>query len=201
MELLESYIVNLKTSERFESASTSSEESKEVPTSLLWAMFLKSHLLEMSGRYEEALVLIDECIEHTPTALDMYLKKARILKDMGAYNLAADTMDKCRALDLQDRYLNNKATKYLLRAGQISQALDTIAMFTKHDGDPQQILFDLQCNWYELEAAEAYAKNGKWGLALKKFYAVQKHFIDYYEDMFDFHAYCMRKVSEFRVFF
>jgi hypothetical protein len=27
------------------------------------------------GRYEEALEAIDKCIVHTPTAVDMYMKK------------------------------------------------------------------------------------------------------------------------------
>jgi peptide alpha-N-acetyltransferase len=56
-------------------------------------------------------------------------------------------MDDCRKLDLQDRYLNNKATKYFLRADEMQLAMNTIAMFTKHEGDPQKILFELQCSW------------------------------------------------------
>ena len=31
----------------------------------------------------------------------------------------------------QDRYLNNKTTKYLLRADRVQQGMDTIALFTK----------------------------------------------------------------------
>ena len=56
-------------------------------------------------------------------------------------------MDDCRLLDLQDRYLNNKTTKYLLRNDDMDQAMATIALFTKHEGDPQKILFELQCSW------------------------------------------------------
>ena len=56
-------------------------------------------------------------------------------------------MDECRLLDLQDRYLNNKTTKYLLRNDEMDQAMATIAMFTKHEGDSQKILYDLQCSW------------------------------------------------------
>lgn len=29
--------------------------------------------------------------------------------------------------------------------------METIAMFTKHEGDAERILFDLQANWYEAE--------------------------------------------------
>ena len=194
MELVDNYIASLKSNGTFKQK-PAEDDIVEPPSSLLWTLFLKCHLLEMSGSLMTALSVIEESIEHTPTALDMYLKKARILKKCGDSKLAALEADECRALDLQDRYLNNKATKYLLRSNQIQKAMDTIAMFTKHDGDPQQILFDLQCNWYELELAEAYAREKKWGLALKKFYAVQSHFTDYVEDLFDFHSFCVKKVT------
>lgn len=167
----------------------------ETPSALLWSMFLQAHLLERCGDLRAALVLIDECIEHTPTAADMYLKKAKILKKCGDLAQAAEVCDTGRSLDLQDRYLNNKATKYFLRADAIPQALGTISLFTKFEGDPQQYLAEMQCSWFELEAGEAFARTKQWGLALKKFYSVQAHFGDYVEDMFDFHSFCVRKTS------
>lgn len=194
LEILDSYIANLKTSSSFDGVS---EAKKESPQTLLWALFLKCHMKEMSGELLEALTIIDECIEHTPTALDMITKKAKIEKKIGNYLDAAITMDDCRVLDLQDRYLNNKATKYFLLADEVQLGMNTIAMFTKHDGDSQKILYDLQCNWYELELADSYCRKKQWGQALKQFYAVRKHFYDYYDDLFDFHGFCMRKVCYF----
>ena len=117
------------------------------------------------------------------------------MRKLGDIASAAKVIDTCRSLDLQDRYLNNKATKYLLRADEVTQAMDTIAMFTKHDGDPQYTLFELQVSWYELELADSYTRQKKYGLALKNFYAVQKHFAIYDDDQFDFHGYCMRKTT------
>lgn len=167
----------------------------ETPSALLWSMFLQAHLLERCGDLRSALALIDECIDHTPTAADMYLKKAKILKKSGDLAQAAEVCDAGRSLDLQDRYLNNKATKYFLRADAIPQALATISLFTKFEGDPQQYLAEMQCSWFELEAGEAFSRTKQWGLALKKFYSVQAHFGDYVEDMFDFHSFCVRKTS------
>ena len=195
-ELIQTYIRNLKEHQQFYAPSSTpanGSELPELPSALLWSLFLYCHLLELKGDLTEAIKVIDECIAHTPTGIDMYSKKARLLKKQGDLLGAAVQMDECRALDLQDRYLNNKATKYFLRADEMNQAMNTIAMFTKHDGDPQKILYDLQCNWYELEAAESYARSKQWGQALKKFYAVKKHFNDHYDDMFDFHGYCIRK--------
>jgi peptide alpha-N-acetyltransferase len=191
LKLTSGYINHLKEKGSFDSDSAT---VTDVPTSLLWSLFLRSHLLEMCGRPIEALADIDECIAHTPTALDMIVKKGRILKKLGDIKGAAKIVNQCRQLDLQDRYLNNKTTKYLLRADQVPEAMTTIEMFTKHDGgDPQYTLYELQCIWYELEMGESYARLGRNGLALKKFYAVEKHFLDFIEDKFDFHSYCVRK--------
>ncbi|KAJ1415727.1 NMDA receptor-regulated protein 1-domain-containing protein [Ochromonadaceae sp. CCMP2298] len=151
------------------------------PTALLWAYYLQAHLQELCGDLPQALQSIDTAILHTPTAIDMYGKRARLLKKMGDAVGAAVAMDECRALDLQDRYLNNKATKYLLRADAVTLAQNTIAMFTKHDleGDPQKTLYELQVSWFEIEAGNAYARSKQWGPALRKYYAVKKHFADY----------------------
>jgi peptide alpha-N-acetyltransferase len=194
-ELVDKYISNLRSHEQFEDLYDPSLPL-EPPTSFLWALYLKAHILEMCNELKEALVVIDESIQHTPTAIDMYCKKARILKKLGDVITAAVVMDDCRMLDLQDRYLNNKATKYYLRIDETELAMNTIALFVKHDGEPQKILYDLQCNWYELEVGESLARTKQWGGALRKFHAIKKHFFDYVHDMIDFHSYCVRKVSE-----
>jgi peptide alpha-N-acetyltransferase len=194
LELIELYIKGLNTNGTFDIAPEEDKEV-EVPTALLWTLFLKSHLLEMSGNLSDALDTINQCIEHTPTALDMYAKKSNLLSKSGDSWSAADCMDSCRELDLQDRYLNNEATKYLLKANRIPQAKETIALFVKDDGDTEFTLNYLQCNWYELELAESFARLKQWGPALKKFHAIQKHFIDYGQDMFDFHSFCNKKAT------
>jgi tetratricopeptide (TPR) repeat protein len=203
LDLIGGYITQLRASGHFSEQDRADGKPKENPAALLWALFLLANLLERCGHLEDAHRTITECMEHTPTALDMHVRLGKILRKSGDLVQASTVMDGVRALDLQDRYLNNKATKYLLRADNVTQAMDTIAMFTKHDGsDPQQTLTDLQCNWYELELAESYARASKWGLALKKFYSIQKHFLDYVEDMFDFHSYAQsRKVCALTVLY
>ena len=193
-EIVAGLISNLRAHDSFDGPLPAGA-APEPPTSLLWALYLQTHLLERSGNLELALANIDECIAHTPTAPDMLLKKARLLKLCGDAAAAAAVCDEGRALDLQDRYLNNKATKYFMRADQVAEGLATISMFTKHEGDPQQYLAEMQCSWFELEAGEALCRTKNWGPALKKFHSVRKHFQDYVEDMFDFHGFCVRKMS------
>jgi len=206
-QIIERFISNLETNCRFESntesdTNTTTEEAveeEELPTALLWSYYLHAHLLEKSGQLEEALVAIDKSIQHTPTALDMHLKKAKILKKLLRLQEAAEIVNYGRSLDLQDRYLNNKATRYFLRADRVPEAMATIAMFTKHepDGDPQKVLTTLQCNWYELELARSYCRQKMWGYGLKKYHDILKHFKDYIEDMFEFHNYAFRKVGSY----
>lgn len=165
------------------------------PTVLLWTMYFAAQHYDRLGQHGKALEFIDKCIKHTPTELDFYMRKARILKHTGDLNKAADVMVEGRLLDLADRYINNKATEYLLHADRVDEADATIALFTRHEGDPQQNLFDMQCMWYEIECGQSQLRQKHYGLALKRFFAVEKHINDFIEDQFDFHTYCIRKMT------
>mmetsp|Transcript_23858 Transcript_23858/g.54142 ORF Transcript_23858/g.54142 Transcript_23858/m.54142 type:complete len:384 (+) Transcript_23858:281-1432(+) len=82
-----------------------------------------------------------------------------------------------------------------MRAGREDDARDRIAMFTRHEGDPERNLYDMQCVWYELELADCCRRKGDLGRGLRKYMAVIKHYQDFHDDQFDFHAYCIRKVT------
>jgi len=164
-------------------------------TVLTWTRYFLAQHYDRLGQHEKALKLVEQCIEQSPSTLDFYQRKARVLKHMGELSKAADVMVQGRKLDLADRYINNKATEYLLHADRIEEADATIALFTRHEGDPQQNLFDMQCMWYEIECGRSRIRKEQHGLALKRFFAVEKHFNDFVEDQFDFHTYCIRKMT------
>ena len=225
VDLADGYVASLTSDSKF----SPDDDKEEPPSTILWALYLRAGLHELAGEYSEGIALLDKCIEHTPTAVDVYELKARLLKAAGDMPSAVECVDTGRELDKQDRYINNQTTKYMLQAGMEETALERIAMFTKHEGNPEQNLFDMQCSWYELELAECLAKKENWGRSLKKFGeycmricrplslsivqcvsnttiisqslcshllgAVVKHFDDFQEDQFDFHQYCVRKVT------
>lgn len=56
-------------------------------------------------------------------------------------------------------------------------------------------LNEMQCMWFQTECALAYQRMGRWGDALKKCHEVDRHFSEIIEDQFDFHTYCMRKMT------
>lgn len=170
-------------------------EKASVASVQLWTHYFAAQHFDRIGQYDTALAYIERCIKQAPKELDFVQRKARIFKHKGDLQTAAELMDEARQLDLADRYINNKATEYLLHADRVAQADATIALFTRHEGDPQQNLFDMQCMWYELEHGQSHLRQQKYGPALKRFFAVEKHFDDFVEDQFDFHTYCIRKMT------
>lgn len=98
-------------------------------------------------------------------------------------------MDYARRLDLADRYINSKSTKYKLRANLVEEAKATIGLFARvrafprvlvpdrveylnlvvwfaQDGplDVIQNVKDVQTVWFELELADAYVRLGNPGM-------------------------------------
>jgi len=175
------------------------ESDETLKDILVWTRYLMVQLLELAGEYEKALTLLETCIgvfvEGDTEAIDLYERKARLIKLSGDVQGAATIADDARKVDTADRYINNKTTKYLLRAGKYEQAEKTIGMFTRHEANPNTNLFEMQCSWYELEYARCMMLGEDRGKALKKFVAVEKHFDDFADDQFDFHTYCIRKMT------
>ncbi|KAG5016290.1 hypothetical protein JHK85_022426 [Glycine max] len=192
-DILEQLILELERSIRM-SGQYPGRMDKEPPSTLMWTLFLLAQHYDRRGQYEVALSKIDEAIEHTPTVIDLYSVKSRILKHAGDLVAAAAFADEARCMDLADRYVNSECVKRMLQADQVALAEKTAVLFTK-DGDQHNNLHDMQCMWYELASGESYFRQGDLGRALKKFLAVEKHYADITEDQFDFHSYCLRKMT------
>jgi peptide alpha-N-acetyltransferase len=165
VELVDGYISSLAANSKL----LKDDEFEETPSTELWAWHLRAGLHELAGEYDSGIALLDKCIEHTPTAVDVYELKARLLKAAGDIKAAVESLDKGRDLDRQDRYINNQTTKYMLEAGMEVDALQRISLFTKHEGNPEANLYEMQCSWYELGLAACYAGKEQWGKALRKY--------------------------------
>ena len=101
---------------------------------------------------------------------------AKILKQAGDLVQAAEVMNNARLLDLQDRFINSKSTKYLQRADQLARADDVVALFSKGEpGEPGvNNLYAMQCMWYALETGTCHVRQRQYGRALKRFHEVDK---------------------------
>ena len=116
------------------------------------------------------------------------------MEKAGALRDAARVGEEARAADLADRFLNSVCVRRLLQCGEHEEAEKTVALFTR-DGDQASNLYDMQCAWFENYAGRCHAAAGRRGRALKYFQAVKTHYDDMEEDQFDFHQYCLRKMT------
>jgi N-alpha-acetyltransferase 15/16, NatA auxiliary subunit len=142
-----------------------------------------------------ALRYVNEAIELDPKSVVYVLNKARIYKHLGDPSKAAEVMEEARLLDEKDRYINTKCAKYQLRNNENEKALQTMSKFTRNEavGGPLGDLMDMQCTWFLTEDGNAYRRQGKLGLALRRYKAVFDVFDIWQEDQFDFHHFSMRK--------
>ena len=167
----------------------------EGPGTYMWVLFYLANHFRYLGEFSTAMHFIDRAILHTPTCCDLYLCKGRILKHAGDPIEAARVMDIARKLDLQDRYLNNKTVRYMLRSDRVEEAVRLIHLFAR-DPEGKSNLKDMQVMWFEVEKAESFMRTGDIGKALKLLeHGIFKHMIDMVDDQFDFHQYCLRRMT------
>lgn len=158
--------------------------------------FLAQHYnYYLSRDLDKAMEYIEKAIELEPQSVDFHMTKARIWKHYGNTQKASEIMEQARTLDTRDRHINTKAAKYQLRNDESEAALKIMGMFTRAEtvGGPLADLHDMQCMWFLTEDGQSYARQGKVGLALKRFTSIYNIFDVWQEDQFDFHSFSLRK--------
>lgn len=173
-----------------------SPEEEESPSTYIWLLYLVAQVYIHLSKFEDASSTIEAALQHTPVLPELWMIKARLHKRTGDIYAAEDAMARARALDGQDRFLNGKHVKYLLRIDETARSEEVAGLFTRKDApSPLQDLTDMQCMWFLLEQGKAFERKGDKGMALKRYNTIEKVFSEIYEDEFDFHAYCMRKFT------
>nr|XP_023845730.1 N-alpha-acetyltransferase 15, NatA auxiliary subunit isoform X4 [Salvelinus alpinus] len=191
-ELVVGYETCLKSCRMFNQNDGGKEEP---PTTLLWVQYFLAQHFDHVGQQTLALDYINTAIESTPTLIELFLIKAKIYKHAGNIKEAARWMDEAQALDTADRFINSKCAKYMLKAGLVKEAEEMCSKFTREGASAVENLNEMQCMWYQTECALAYKSMNKFGDALKKCHEIERHFVEITDDQFDFHTYCMRKMT------
>jgi len=191
-DLVTSYATCLKEHNSFDPTEGSDREN---PTVLLWTYYYIAQHYDLLGDNKTSLEYINTALEHTVTLIELFVVKARIFKHAGDIHEAVRCLDEAQSLDTADRYINSKCAKYMLRANMIREAEEMCSKFTREGVAAMENLNEMQCMWFQTEAAAAYCRLNKFGEALKKCHEIDRHFTEIIEDQFDFHTYCMRKMT------
>ncbi|KAM6923930.1 N-alpha-acetyltransferase 15, NatA auxiliary subunit-like [Xenentodon cancila] len=191
-DLVVGYEICLKSCRMF---NENDDGKEEPPTTLLWVQYFLAQHFDFIGQPGPALEYINAAIDSTPTLIELFLVKAKIYKHAGNIKEAARWMDEAQALDTADRFINSKCAKYMLKAGLVKEAEEMCSKFTREGTSAVENLNEMQCMWFQTECALAYKAMNKLGEALKKCHEIERHFVEITDDQFDFHTYCMRKMT------
>ncbi|KAM6448188.1 N-alpha-acetyltransferase 16, NatA auxiliary subunit [Liasis olivaceus] len=191
-ELVTGYETSLKTCHLF---SPHENGEREPPTTLLWVRYFLAQHFDKLGQFSLALDYINSAVTSTPTLIELFYLKAKIYKHVGNLKEAAKWMDEAQSLDTADRFINSKCAKYMLRANMVKDAEEMCSKFTREGTSATENLNEMQCMWFQTECALAFQRLGKYGDALKQCHEVERHFFEITDDQFDFHTYCMRKMT------
>lgn len=194
-DLIHEYHVNLQESNHFSKADRDASLPAEPASALLWTLYFLAQHYDHLRDSDKALEYINAAIDHTPTLIELFVCKGRIYKHAGDFIEAFKWLDEAQSLDTADRYINSKCAKYMLRANLVKEAEEICAKFTREDVPAMENLNEMQCMWFQTECALAFQRQEKWGDSLKKCHEVDRHFSEIIEDQFDFHTYCMRKMT------
>jgi N-alpha-acetyltransferase 15/16, NatA auxiliary subunit len=53
---------------------------QELPSTFIWTLYTLAQHFDRTGKHDQALAHINAALEHTPTLVDLYMIKAKILK-------------------------------------------------------------------------------------------------------------------------
>ncbi|KAK9467758.1 NMDA receptor-regulated protein 1-domain-containing protein [Lipomyces arxii] len=195
VEVIEKAVLEYYNSSVASNGYTNGTHTGAAPTIKLWTMYFLAQHYSKLQQYDLALEYINKVVVHTPTLVEGHMMKAKIVKHTGDLVAASDSMTAARELDLQDRFINTKAVKYLMRANKVDEAIAVASLFTKNDehGKGVNDLHEMQAMWFLTEQGEMFTRMGKTGLALKRFHYVKKIYDDWVMEQFDFHGYCIKR--------
>lgn len=151
------------------------EDEEQDPTVMLWLYYYNSQHQYLMGNIEESLVFINKAIEHTPTVVELYTHKAKIMQFAGNREQASNLVEMAKGLDLADRYLNALSSKYLFKINDIEKAYQTMAAFSKEDKDGNLNVHEMQTMWFENHCGSAEYRKGDLRKSLHQFWHIQRH--------------------------
>lgn len=159
---------------------------------MAWVHYYASQHYDFLGESEKALTYINKALDSTPSVVEFYMEKSKILKHGYMLEESALTYEKAKTLDLGDRYLNAKYAKIFTRMANVDKSVEIMKEFVKDPLGEENVEY-YQCMWHEMECGNAYLQNGKILHAHFLFKSLLKHFSDMVGDQSDFYNFCLRR--------
>jgi tetratricopeptide (TPR) repeat protein len=189
-EIIFNHIDSIEKEKKLSSEFTS--ENLCLTPHIIWVYYYAASHLDYIKDTDKALIYINKAIDSTPTVVDFYILKSKILKHAGMLSDSALAYEKAKKLDLGDRYLNAKYAKTLVRNNELEKSLETMKEFIR-DPISDENIEHTQCMWYESECGFNYLQGGDILRAHRLFKMIFNHFNTLVEDQFDFYNYCLRR--------
>lgn len=83
VEILGNLLLDYATNMENEMVLSKDDQEEQDPTVQFWLYYYISHHYMMLGNYEESLNFLNKAIAHTPTVVDLYTLKAKIIQKAG----------------------------------------------------------------------------------------------------------------------
>ena len=163
-----------------------------IPPVFIWVYYFSAQHYDILGESEKALDYINKAIKSTPSVVEFFMVKSKILKHNLLFEEAALAMGKAKDLDLSDRYLNAKHAKAVVRKGDVDESANIMMEFVKNPLIEENML-RYQCLWFKIESGMAYLKQGKLLMAHRMFKGILDNFKEMFEDQNDFYNYSLRR--------
>ena len=159
---------------------------------LIWVYYYASQHYDFFKELDKSLKYINKAIDNTPSIVEFYMLKSKILKHLLLYEESSLSMKKAKELDLSDRYLNAKHAKTALRNDNIDESKSIMIEFVK---DPlfEENMKRTQCMWYETECGYCYLKNNLILHSHRMFKSILMQVDNMFEDQNDFYNYSLRR--------
>ena len=192
-ELVSEFLADLKAYNKIEISKKNGEKLiLDLVPEFIWVYFFAAQHYDFLRNLEKAFEMINLAIDKTPSVVEFYMVKSKILEHAGLYEKAAEAYEKAKKLDLGDRYLNAKYSKKLVRLSNVDKANEIMKDFVREPLIDENI-DHFQNMWYETDCAYAYLRDKNFVRAHRLFNSIAFHFTTIIEDQFDFYNYCLRR--------
>jgi len=165
----------------------------EVPLNAVPMVHLfHANVLYRKGKIEEAIQVLESGITHTPTCIELYSLKSRLLRYMGFVKESMVASNELYMADPADRNSNIIYVKSLFLFGDREEAERIANLFAGED-QGKQLLFETQFNTYYLHSAHSSLRCRDFATARKMYEGVIKHFDVYKKSQFSYIGAASRK--------